>query len=70
MLKYKKNNYSPKESYSSQVTEDALKALREISEEAERNGTSEMTLEEINLEIFLARRESEAREARMRLLGG
>ena len=52
------------------VTENALKALREIQEEAKRNGTSEMTLEEINLEIYLARREAEAKEARMRLIGG
>lgn len=52
------------------VTENAFKALREIQEEAKRNGTSEMTLEEINMEIYLARRESEAKEARMRLVGG
>lgn len=63
MLKYQ--NSAPKK----QVIEDAIKALREIQEEAERNGTSEMTLEEINLEIYLARRESEARKARMRLVG-
>ena len=68
MLKYEKN-YSQRKSCDKQVIEDALKALHEIQEEAERNGTSEMTLEEINLEIYLARREAEAREARMRLVG-
>ncbi len=69
MLKYKSKDYSPEKSCDSQVIKDALKALREIQEEAKRNGTSEMTLEEINLEIYLARREAEAREARMRLVG-
>ena len=68
-MKYKRNDFSQKKSCNAQVTEDALKALREIQLEAERNGTSEMTLEEINLEIFLSRREREAREARMRLVG-
>ena len=59
-----------KETYKSQVTEDAIKALREIQEESERNGLSEMTLEEINAEIYLVRREKEAHKARMRLMGG
>ena len=48
---------------------EAIRALRELGEEAKRNGTSETTLEEINREIYLSRRESEAREARMRLAG-
>ena len=64
MLKYK--NSAPKD----QVIADAIKALREIQQEAKRNGTSEMTLDEINMEIYMARREAEAREARMRLIGG
>lgn len=38
--------------------EDALKALDEIRDAAERNGTSEMSMDEINREIELARRES------------
>ena len=64
MLKYKKNEYSPKESCKSQVIEDALKAMREMQRISELNGNSEMTLEEINAEIYAARREREAREAR------
>ena len=70
MLNYKRNDYSPKQPCDSPVIEDAIKALHEIQQEAKRNGTSEMTLEEINMEIYLARREAEAREARMRLIGG
>ena len=76
MLKtIQKRKFNPQENFSkkscdSKVIDDALKALREIQQEAQRNGTSEMTLEEINLEIFLTRREMEAREARMRLTGG
>ena len=69
MLKYKKNSSNSKEACKSQVIEDALKAWREIQQEAERNGLSEMTLKEINMEIYLSRREREAREARMRLVG-
>ena len=76
MLKtIQKRKFNPQENFSkkscdSKVIDDALKALREIQQEAQRNGTSEMTLEEINLEIFLTRREMEAREARMRLTEG
>ena len=69
-MAYKKNSPALKESCKRQVIEDALEAWREIQQESERNGTSEMTPEEINLEIYLARRESEARKARMRLVGG
>ena len=37
-----------------------LQIMREIREESERNGLSNMTLEEINAEIDAARREMEA----------
>lgn len=40
-----------------------IKNLREIQRQSELNGTSEMTLEEINAEIYAARRDIEAREA-------
>jgi hypothetical protein len=36
---------------------DAVRAMKEISEEAQRNGTPEMSLDEINAEIAFARRE-------------
>lgn len=68
MLKYKKNNYSQKKSCNSKVIEDALKTLREIQQEAQINGTSEMTLEGINLEIYAARRERESKDIDMRKL--
>lgn len=42
--------------------ERAVRALRQLSEEAKRNGTANMTLEEINAEIAAARREREERE--------
>ena len=38
---------------------DALKAMREISEAAEINGISDMSLDEINEEIAAARRDME-----------
>ncbi len=40
----------------------ALQLIHEIQEESERNGLSNMTLEEINAEIYAARRERELRE--------
>lgn len=40
----------------------ALEIIRELQAEAERNGLSNMTLEEINAEIYAARREREQRE--------
>ncbi len=40
----------------------ALEIIRELRAEAERNGLSNMTLEEINAEIYAARREMELRE--------
>lgn len=40
----------------------ALEALKELNEHARRNGLSNMTLEEINAEIYAARREMERRE--------
>ena len=39
------------------VAEEGYKALRDISKAAESNGTSEMTLEEINAEIEAVRKE-------------
>ncbi len=45
----------------------ALQALRELNEHAKRNGLSNMTLEEINAEIYAARRERELRETEERL---
>ena len=39
------------------VAEEGLKAIKEISKAAEANGTSEITLEEINAEIEAAREE-------------
>ena len=44
----------PKESYSA---ERGYRAMKEISENAEKNGLSEMTLEEINAEIEASRKE-------------
>lgn len=38
-------------------------AMRQLSEEAERNGTASMTLEEINEEIAAARREQAERNS-------
>ena len=58
MLKRKENILVPKEVCKSPVIEDALRAWQEIHQEAKRNGTSEMTLEEINAEIAEARRQS------------
>ncbi|MBR0102017.1 MAG: hypothetical protein IJQ01_00785 [Selenomonadaceae bacterium] len=61
MLNYRRKNYSPKNPY---IAKKALAAMKRMQEQAERNGLSEMTLEEINAEIYAARREREAREAR------
>ena len=62
MLNYKRNAYtlknSPKKPYNA---EEAIKNLRENQRQSELNGTSEMTLEEINAEIYAARRESAAK---------
>jgi len=44
----------PKEPYSA---ERGYRAMKEISETAEKNGLSEMTLEEINAEIEASRKE-------------
>ena len=67
MLNYKRNGDTlknpPKNTYNA---EEAIKALREIQRQSVLNGTSEMTLEEINAEIYAARREMEAREAQAR----
>ena len=64
MLNYKRNGYTlknpPKKLYNA---EEMRKILHEIGEQAKRNGTADMTLEEINAEIYAARREREAREA-------
>ncbi len=47
----------PKQPYSS---ERGIKAMMEISENAERNGISDMTLDEINAEIEAYRKEARA----------
>ena len=47
-----------------QSTEKALKALKIMNALSELNGNSEMTLEEINAEIYAARREHAAKEIR------
>jgi DNA-damage-inducible protein J len=44
----------PKQEYKS---ERALRAMQEISAEAKKNGVADMTLEEINAEIDLSRKE-------------
>ncbi len=41
----------------------AVRAMYQLSEEAKRNGTANMTLDEINAEIDAARRERAEREA-------
>lgn len=68
MLKIiQRRRFDPKEDFSQNpyIAADAVKALRELQRISELNGTSEMTLEEINAEIYAARRELEAREARV-----
>ena len=45
----------PKQPYSS---ERGIRAMMEISENAERNGTSDMTLDEINAEIDAVRQKT------------
>ena len=50
----------PKEDYKSSR---AVRALHQLSDEAKRNGTANMTLEEINAEIDAARQERAEREA-------
>ena len=47
----------PKQPYSS---ERGIRAMMEISENAEKNGTSDMTLDEINAEIEAYRKEARA----------
>lgn len=47
----------PKQLYSS---ERGIRAMMEISENAEKNGTSDMTLDEINAEIEAYRKEARA----------
>lgn len=49
----------PKQEY--RATRGVL-AMRQLGEEAQRNGTAEMTLEEINAEIDAARRERAEQE--------
>ena len=51
-----------------EITRRAVQAMKEIREASERNGLSNMTLEEINAEIYAARREMELRETEARLL--
>lgn len=64
MLKtIRKSNFalknSPKSPY---IARKALEALKEMNRISELNGNSEMTLEEINAEIYAARREMEAQQ--------
>ena len=66
MLKtIQKRKFNPKENFSKNpyIAIRALEAMKRMQEQAERNGLSNMTLEEINAEIYAARREREAREA-------
>lgn len=66
MLKtVQRRKFDPKEDFSTirYNAEEAIKNLREIQRQSVLNGLSEMTLEEINAEIYAARRECEAREA-------
>ena len=66
MLKtVQRRKFNPKEDFSKKPynAEEAIKNLREIQRQSVLNGTSEMTLEEINAEIAAARRDIEAREA-------
>ena len=69
MLKtIQRRKFNPKEDFSKKLynAEEAIKNLREIQRQSVLNGLSEMTLEEINAEIYAARREREAREAQAR----
>ena len=43
--------------------ERAVRAMQSLSEEAQRNGTADMTLDEINAEIAAARADRAARDA-------
>ena len=64
MLKtVQRRKFNPKEDFSKKPynAEEAIKNLREIQRQSVLNGTSEMTLEEINAEIYAARRESAAK---------
>lgn len=68
MLKYKRNNYPSKQPFNAEIAAarresaiNALKALDEMNKIAKLNGTSEMTLEEINEEIAATRRDMDAR---------
>lgn len=66
MLKtVQRRKFNPKEDFSKKpyIATEGLKALREMQRISELNGNSEMTLEEINAEIYAARRDIEAREA-------
>lgn len=59
MFKYKRNDFSLKNSPKSPyLATKGLEAMRRMQEQAERNGLSDMTLEEINAEITATRRES------------
>ena len=64
MLKtIQRRKFNPKEDFSKKLynAEEAIKNLREIQRQSVLNGLSEMTLEEINAEIYAARRESAAK---------
>ena len=66
MLKpIQKRKFNPKENFSKNPCKstDIYTIFLELGEESNRNGTSEMTLEEINAEIAAARRDMAARRA-------
>ena len=46
------------------ILQQGREALKSLQEEAKRNGISEMTMEEIDAEIALARKERREREAK------
>lgn len=50
----------PRQAYKA---ERAVRAMQSLSEEAQRNGTADMTLDEINAEIAAARADRAARDA-------
>ena len=62
MKMIQKRKFSPEEDFHTEGT--AIESLREMQRISLLNGNSNMTLEEINAEIYAARRESESREVR------
>ncbi len=64
LIKSVKTKGLPFEANNLGVEVEALRILRAIQKHSEEKGLSEMTLDEINEEIRLAREESRAREAK------